>query len=249
MKKNYYKVSSFFTEKRSTIIIILFILCVLFIPKNTYALSLNYTDFRTQSFSEGLSSSLNRFLNFDNLVYWVNNNGMPNNNSSNFYILPINISSNYTICSTPTGSYYNLMGYDLNTNTSFNLKHLRTTIDYINASDNFTTMDQLFTQFGSIQSITNTSYYMSSVDIYSCSDMSVKVISKNFDYTPQSSGVSCPECEECPSSGEEGECGPVEVSNFPLDKTDFYTLLVLLGVLIIMIFFKWCFPMKGGKKQ
>lgn len=39
----------------------------------------------------------------------------------------------------------------------------------------------------------------------------------------------------------------VEV-DFPFDKNEFYTLLMLVATLILMLFFKWCFPMKGGKK-
>lgn len=36
------------------------------------------------------------------------------------------------------------------------------------------------------------------------------------------------------------------ISDFPIQKTEFYALLVLLGSLIIMLFLKWCFPFKGG---
>ena len=33
---------------------------------------------------------------------------------------------------------------------------------------------------------------------------------------------------------------------FPINKTEFYVLLVEVGVLIMMLFLKWCFPFKGG---
>lgn len=33
---------------------------------------------------------------------------------------------------------------------------------------------------------------------------------------------------------------------FPINKNEFYTLLVEVGVLIMIIFLKWCFPFKGG---
>lgn len=36
--------------------------------------------------------------------------------------------------------------------------------------------------------------------------------------------------------------------SFPIDKEEFYVLLVLIATLIMMLFLKWCFPMKGGKK-
>lgn len=42
---------------------------------------------------------------------------------------------------------------------------------------------------------------------------------------------------------------PVYIKNFddfPITKTEFYSLLVLLGTLIMIIFLKWCFPFKGG---
>ena len=35
--------------------------------------------------------------------------------------------------------------------------------------------------------------------------------------------------------------------DFPITKTDFYALLVLLATLIIFLFLRWCFPLKGGK--
>lgn len=43
---------------------------------------------------------------------------------------------------------------------------------------------------------------------------------------------------------------PVYVKNFndfPITRTDFYALLVLLATLIIFLFLRWCFPMKGGR--
>lgn len=36
--------------------------------------------------------------------------------------------------------------------------------------------------------------------------------------------------------------------DFPITKNDFYALLILLGTIIMMLFFKWTFPMKGGRK-
>lgn len=43
---------------------------------------------------------------------------------------------------------------------------------------------------------------------------------------------------------------PVYVKNFndfSITRTDFYALLVLLATLIIFLFLRWCFPMKGGR--
>lgn len=36
--------------------------------------------------------------------------------------------------------------------------------------------------------------------------------------------------------------------DFPFTKEEFYTLMLLVGTIIMMLFFKWTFPMKGGKK-
>lgn len=36
--------------------------------------------------------------------------------------------------------------------------------------------------------------------------------------------------------------------DFPFTKEDFYTLLILIGTIIMMLFLKWTFPMKGGRK-
>lgn len=35
---------------------------------------------------------------------------------------------------------------------------------------------------------------------------------------------------------------------YNITKDDFYILPVFFGLLIMMLFLKWCFPMKGGKK-
>lgn len=43
----------------------------------------------------------------------------------------------------------------------------------------------------------------------------------------------------------EKELIPVYIE-FPINKIEFYTLLVEVGVLIMIIFLKWCFPFKGG---
>lgn len=43
----------------------------------------------------------------------------------------------------------------------------------------------------------------------------------------------------------EKELIPVYIE-FPITKTEFYALLVEVGVLIMIIFLKWCFPFKGG---
>lgn len=49
---------------------------------------------------------------------------------------------------------------------------------------------------------------------------------------------------------EEKQVNAVYVKNFndfPITRTDFYALLVLLATLIIFLFLRWCFPMKGGR--
>lgn len=36
--------------------------------------------------------------------------------------------------------------------------------------------------------------------------------------------------------------------SYNIDKNEYYSTPFLISILIIMIFLKWCFPMKGGKK-
>lgn len=36
-------------------------------------------------------------------------------------------------------------------------------------------------------------------------------------------------------------------NDFPITKTEFYSLLVMIAILMLMLFLRWCFPMKGGK--
>lgn len=48
----------------------------------------------------------------------------------------------------------------------------------------------------------------------------------------------------------EKESNIVYVKNFPeeqITKSEFYTLLILISTLIMLIFLRWCFPFKGGK--
>lgn len=49
---------------------------------------------------------------------------------------------------------------------------------------------------------------------------------------------------------EEKESNTVYVKNFPeeqITKSEFYTLLILISTLIMILFLKWCFPSRGGK--
>lgn len=48
----------------------------------------------------------------------------------------------------------------------------------------------------------------------------------------------------------EKESNIVYVKNFPeeqITKSEFYTLLILISTLIMLIFLRWCFPFRGGK--
>ena len=42
--------------------------------------------------------------------------------------------------------------------------------------------------------------------------------------------------------------GTDSTAQFPITREDFYLIPILLCILILMLFLKWTFPMKGGKK-
>lgn len=231
MKKLYYKVSSFFTEKRSTIILLLMVLSVLFIPKNTYALDV--TGYASESWIHDFTSKLNNFFNYDKLLFYSTSNAP--SNTSYLYFIPLNSSD--TLCRTSATERTLLVN-----GTTTRIFTVR--FDKIDDM----TFSNLVSEVGSSTNTqSSTSRVFSNFDVNYC-DTGGLFKNMRFEYTPPTSGANCPICEECTECVECEEVGPVEVSNFPFDKTEFYALLVLLGVLIIMLFFKWCFPMKGGKK-
>ena len=240
MKKIYYKVSSFFTEKRSTIILLLMVLSILFIPKNTYAL--DFSQAGTSTFNQELVSIMDYAFNYDNLLYSTCGTG----NTSYFYFCPLHDNTTYQIG--PQGNYNNTLKYNNNppNNSYVSMNCFRTRNNYLNLTPIFNY--QFIYATSAIQNMGTLDLVNGGCTTYSSIDIKDEnnniIISKSFDYSPPSSN--CPTCEECQEC-EEG--GPVEVSNFPFDKTDFYTLLVLIGILIIMLFLKWCFPMKGGKNN
>lgn len=47
---------------------------------------------------------------------------------------------------------------------------------------------------------------------------------------------------------EPGEPSDTTSCEFPFTREEFMTIPYLIALLICMLFFKWCFPMKGGKK-
>lgn len=228
MKKIYYKVSSFFTEKRSTIILLLMVLSVLFIPKNTYALDNN--GYANAEWKNNFTSKLNNYFNYDNLVFYSTSSSP--NLYANLYFIPLKNTDSVCVNDNTKVIYVN------NKNTyAFTL-----TFEKL---DTFTFADLTLTiSSNAVQS--TSSRVHTSIDLPFCTS-GTTFRSADFTYTPPSND--CPTCEVCEECQECEEGGPVEVSNFPFDKTDFYTLLVLIGILIIMLFLKWCFPMKGGKNN
>lgn len=228
MKKIYYKVSSFFTEKRSTIILLLMALSILFIPKNIYALDNN--GYANDEWKTNFTSKLNNYFNYDNLVFYSTSSSP--NLYANLYFIPLKNSDSVCVAD----------------NTNAILVNNKTTYAFtltFEKLDSFSFADLITTNTSNVIQSSSRRVH-SSINLSYCTSGSI-FKEANFTYTPPSND--CPTCEVCEECQECEEGGPVEVSNFPFDKTDFYTLLVLIGILIIMLFLKWCFPMKGGKNN
>ena len=241
--KKIFKMFSFFTEKRNIkkfFVSFIFILSILVIPKNTYALS--SSNYGTQSFTNDLTSKLNDYFTYNYIVYFSSSNSV--SDTTNFNIIPLKNASDICI--------YNDNGYSYkykDSNNNYNIgRAVLTNVNALNSSISFGNIFyNVSTSTGATGKQSNLNRVHSSVDLYDCDNLFVKLKSADITYTPPvQDNENCPTCEECQEC-EEG--GPVEVSNFPISNTEFTCLLVLLGVLILMLFLKWCFPMKGGKNK
>ena len=91
MKKIYYKVSSFFTEKRSTIILLLIVLSILFIPKNAFAL--DSTSYNSSQWQQDFFTKMNTYFNYDNIIYYSPTNSPSNTSKIMFLPLKSNLLS------------------------------------------------------------------------------------------------------------------------------------------------------------
>jgi hypothetical protein len=212
------------------------ILTLMLIPLKTKAISIN--DYGTQNFANDLTSKLNNYFNYNYLVYYSSSNSP--GDTTNFNIIPLKNAND--IC------LYNNSGYSykyINTtnNTYDNGYAILTNVSVLNTSTNLGNI------FKNVSSTTGTSGKQSSlnrihssVDLYDCDNLSNKLKSADFTYTPPTN-EECEECQEC----EEGET--MEITNFPISKEEFYILLLLISTLIFMLFFKWTFKVKGGRKN
>ena len=215
--------------------IFLFLLCIILFPKETYALSIN--DYGTQNFANDLTSKLNNYFNYNYLVYYSSSNSPTD--TTNFNIIPLKNAND--IC------LYNNSGYSykyINTtnNTYDNGYAILTNVSVLNTSTNLGNM------FKNVSSTTGASGKQgslnrihSSVDLYDCDNLSNKLKSADFTYSPPVQ-EECEECEECDNSS-------MQITNFPISKEEFYVLLMLLGTLIMMLFFKWCFTIRKEKNK
>lgn len=102
---------------------------------------------------------------------------------------------------------------------------------------------------GGIQTISyndiNNYYSMEDIKDYDSGDI---VFTNNFTFNDIECKYNTSDCQNNSGGDIPDEPSEDEDSNFPITKNEYYALLVLVGILIFMLFFKWCFPMKGGKK-
>lgn len=118
----------------------------------------------------------------------------------------------------------------------------------------FTNLDSPVISDGSgIDSLMNPTFLFSTFDIFDSNNNIYNRSNKTLESLAET--YSCdsvfssnnqneePEEPDTPSSGQEEPDDTTKVS-----KEDFYVLLTLLSTLIWLLYFKWCFPMKGGKK-
>lgn len=200
----------------------------LFIPKNTYALDNN--GYANDEWKINFTSKLNDYFNYDNLIFYSTSSS-PNLNA-NLYFIPLKSSDSVCVAN-------NTKAIIVNNKTTYAFTLTFEKLDSFSFSDLMSTNSS-----SAIQSSSRRVH--SSINLSYCTSGSI-FKEANFSYTPPSND--CPTCEVCEECQECEEGGPVEVSNFPITKEEFYSLLIALCVLIFMLFFKWCFPMKGGKNK
>ena len=199
--------------------IIIFIFAILcLIPFNTFAEEINKTKTVGDLSIDELIELYSKFLNFDNFIISEKNTSRVC--FSTFYddMIPYYKSSNTSII-TVSQSRENTNG--ALTNRTYCLQKSQLVYKILSLSDD-----------GSMSfNVSDTRYFKilySTLDILNQSDDSV-YFAKNFSYKKK---VVCPD---------------VNV-DIPITKEEFYVLLMLVSLLILLLFFKWCFPMKGGKK-
>lgn len=204
---------------KKNILFLLFILSFILFPKSAYAYSIQVDS--STKFSDFTTNDMVEYYtslyNCDNFVLYEN--------ASYYYFLPL-YDTSYAYVKTSnnnlqSGIFFTSMTQPLNTYYTFRTTKSSLVERYPVPSNNYTTAY-----------FSNSSYTMiySTLDIPNFDD-NTTWFTKNYDYTP----ASCEECEEC------------ENMTFPITKEEYYVLLVLVSVLIMIIFFKWCFPMNRRK--
>lgn len=119
--------------------------------------------------------------------------------------------------------YDNTKMYGYNNGSSVNFSKY-----YYNANFEYTT-----TSTQSYANIYNNQIYFASSPVYSDNNHSSILINSNFTFNDILSKYPTSEGESSVSS--------------PINKEEFYTLLVILSLLIWLLFLRWCFPMSRGK--
>lgn len=200
---------------------LLFLLCFFFIPFNCFATSFTVND------TEYQVTDMETLRDYCYFTYKKNN--------SNVDLTYLLVQSNHT-CITGYSDITNLILYK---NSDNNLVGDTFKTYVFDTNYSYSTSRTLYNGL----SVYWDGITYSSLNLYtSNSTDSALYLASNFTFSEiESKYISSTEPEPEPS-----EPDPVESLN-SISRNDFYVLLMLLSTLIFMLFFRWCFPMKGGK--
>lgn len=208
-------------------LIILFLLSIIFIPKNTFALSNSdtYVASNGQTYNVDISNN-ESILDYAFFTYVY-----PNSNYEN---------SSFVLYGTQTITHAFTFTFDTlsfqngsNGNVSWKV-NTGDTITKVNLDDLTTETNTRYTIYINATLYSNTTFTNTNTNTTFTANTSVSDILSRY-----------PQLEE-PEPEPSDDMTKKEVYD-GLQET-MYVGLVLLATLIMIIFFKWCFPMKGGKK-
>ena len=239
--KNNFKMFSFFTEKRNINIFVsfIFVLILFLVPKNTYALdfSVNGNTYEVNDLETWRDYSYFNYFKDDSRF----NGFVCNRNNTQYVCVASNVNDDLVLYS--SSAWNGLANYNPNNGYTTCYKSIydfASGTNYgLSSSGGFQTFPLDYTS------------WLSSKDIYTFTPPSTINdtigIEGNFTYNDIECKYNTSSCVSDTPGGDTPGGDTEEVnSSYVLY---FKTGLVLMATFILMVFFKWCFPMKGGKDK
>ena len=227
--------------KKKISLIIIFLIGIIFIPKNVFALDFTVGDntyevIDLETFRDYMYFTYVKGNDISYLACGNRNSDLNNNDWLNCFTTNDIVYSN-------SGAYSNTVNYQqpwgINTFTGYNYyEGSISTFDWYGS--------QLFYNDNNDYDI------QSNVNFLNYDDNSIINYNANYTFNDIECKYNTSECESGGGSGGDEPEDPTPVEPTQITTNELYQLgvvgITVLCVLICMLFLKWCFPMKGGKK-